>query len=135
MSGTNDPKNILRCNVAMHAFMHKLLYEQHGHWQDLTAWLGLSGRIGKDEILKVVFSEGGKKSGKENVKFRKGFHKPECMIKKSEYAKLGNEKRWKNHSKQTEEEKKEYMRQWHQANKERRKKRRRFILSGKGLVL
>lgn len=48
MGGTYEPRNVLRCNVAMHAFMHKCLWEQHGHRADLKAWQTLTGLIGRE---------------------------------------------------------------------------------------
>ena len=43
--GTDDPKNLVKCNLAMHAFLHKLLWEEHGRWQDRIAWKVLQGKI------------------------------------------------------------------------------------------
>lgn len=43
--GTNAPENIVRLSVADHAEAHRLLYEQHGHWQDYYAWKSLDGQI------------------------------------------------------------------------------------------
>jgi rubrerythrin len=45
MGGTDTPDNLIRVNVALHAFLHKLLYEEYGHWQDEVAWKCLSGQI------------------------------------------------------------------------------------------
>ena len=72
MNGTDESINLLRCNVAMHAFMHKLLYEQHGHWKDKVAWLALSGHIGKDEAQKIARQQGYQASKQYNVE-RKEF--------------------------------------------------------------
>lgn len=56
MGGTDDPNNLLTVNVTLHAFLHKLLWEEHGNWQDLAAWKGLSGqtpyRVIDEEIEK-----------------------------------------------------------------------------------
>jgi hypothetical protein len=57
IGGTNDASNILRCNLALHAFLHKLLFEENGHWQDELAWKGLAGMIGKDEIIQRIKTE------------------------------------------------------------------------------
>jgi len=48
--GPAPKNNLLRCNVAMHAFLHKLEYEKWGRWQDKVAWQTLSGLIGKEEM-------------------------------------------------------------------------------------
>jgi hypothetical protein len=47
MGGTYAPENVLRVNVAMHAFLHKCLWEQHGDINDFHAWKMLTGLIGK----------------------------------------------------------------------------------------
>lgn len=61
MGGTYEANNVALLTVAEHAEAHRQLYEQYGHWQDRLAWLGLSGQIGKEEIIKIKKSEGGKK--------------------------------------------------------------------------
>lgn len=63
MGGSDDPENLERLTVEEHAEAHKLLYEQHGHWQDNLAWKGLAGSITKKEILKELFKEAGKMGG------------------------------------------------------------------------
>lgn len=54
MGGTDDPENITKLTVEEHAETHKKLYEEHGYIEDYLAWQGLSGMIGKDEILKEL---------------------------------------------------------------------------------
>ena len=51
--------------IEEHAAEHKRLYEVGGHWQDKLAYQGLSGQIGKEDIIKKMLSENGKK----NIKF------------------------------------------------------------------
>lgn len=51
MGGTDDASNIVELSVEDHAEAHRKLYEQHGHWQDELAYKGLSGHIGKEEII------------------------------------------------------------------------------------
>ena len=60
--GSDDPSNIIELTVEEHAEAHRKLYEEHGRWQDRVAWLALSGRIGKDEIIQMKQSEGGKRN-------------------------------------------------------------------------
>ena len=60
MGGTDDPSNIVELTIEEHAEAHRLLYEEHGRWQDRVAWLGLSGQIGKEEIIQMKCSEAGK---------------------------------------------------------------------------
>jgi hypothetical protein len=54
MGGTDVPSNLVKVNTAMHAFLHKCLWEEHGFIEDKLAWLGLTGQIGKDEILQEL---------------------------------------------------------------------------------
>lgn len=79
MGGTNEASNMLKVNIAMHAFLHKLLFEEHGRWQDELAWKMLSGQISCQEALKVARVKGnlgnthrlGKpKSDEERLKLR-----------------------------------------------------------------
>tara|TARA_R110000796_G_scaffold89024_3_gene192490 strand:- start:750 stop:1196 length:447 start_codon:yes stop_codon:yes gene_type:complete len=66
MGGTDDPSNLIELSIEEHAEAHKKLYEEYGKEEDEIAWLGLSGQIGKEEIIKKVLSEAGKKSGRVN---------------------------------------------------------------------
>jgi NUMOD3 motif len=54
MGGTDDPNNLVELTIEEHAEAHRLLYEQHGRWQDRVAWQGLAGLVGHDEILKKM---------------------------------------------------------------------------------
>ena len=49
--GTDTPDNIIRLTPKEHAEAHRLLYEEHGRWQDKLAWRSLAGYIGKEEII------------------------------------------------------------------------------------
>ena len=51
MGGTDESSNLIELTVEEHAEAHRLLYEQHGNWQDNVAWKALSGHIGKEEII------------------------------------------------------------------------------------
>ncbi len=51
------PENIRELTVEEHAKAHKDLYETYGRWQDKVAWLAISGRIGKEEIIRMTVSE------------------------------------------------------------------------------
>lgn len=66
MGGTYDIANVVLLTIEQHAKAHKLLWEQHGCWQDKVAWLALSGAIGKDEIIFTVLSEAGRRGGVTN---------------------------------------------------------------------
>ena len=63
MGGTDDPSNLIELSVEEHAEAHKKLYEEYGREEDKIAWLGLSGQIGKEEIIKRVLQENGRKRG------------------------------------------------------------------------
>ena len=61
MGGSDDPSNIVELTIEEHASAHKILYEQHGHWQDMIAWKGLLGLLTSDECAFIAIREGGKK--------------------------------------------------------------------------
>lgn len=81
--GTDDPSNLITLTISEHAEAHRLLYEQHGRWQDRVAWLSLSG-IMKDteriyEILKNSNPGGYKHTDEAKMKIsesRKGEKNP-----------------------------------------------------------
>jgi hypothetical protein len=54
--GTDDPDNLVWLTVEEHALAHKELYEKYGRWQDYYAWQGLSGQIGKEEIIAGIYA-------------------------------------------------------------------------------
>lgn len=53
--GTDDQSNLVYLTIEEHAEAHRLLYEEYGRWQDYYAWQGLSGQIGKEEIMAAVY--------------------------------------------------------------------------------
>ena len=57
MGGTDDPENLIEVTVEQHALLHKQLWEDLGHWQDYAAWQGLSGRMGKEELIRFIQSK------------------------------------------------------------------------------
>jgi hypothetical protein len=69
LGGTDDPSNLIELTVEEHAEAHRLLYEQHGNWQDYCAWQALSGRIGQEEILRMKqgMANKGKKRTPEQI--------------------------------------------------------------------
>jgi len=60
MGGTDDPSNLIELTVEEHAEAHKALYEEHGHIEDYCAWKGLSGQIGKEEIVRLLMDPTGR---------------------------------------------------------------------------
>jgi len=61
MGGTDDPSNLIELTVEEHAEAHRVLYEKYGHWEDKLAWQGLAGLIDKEELVKQMLSEAGRK--------------------------------------------------------------------------
>ena len=91
MGGTDDPSNLIELTPEEHAEAHRVLYEEHGRWQDRVAWIGLAGLATKAEHVAMLLSEAGKKGnamrssnkGKKynrtksgNYKDRKGANNP-----------------------------------------------------------
>jgi len=80
--GSDDPSNIVYLSVKEHAEAHRDLYEKNGKIEDYLAWKGLSGIIGKEEIIEKLLKENGKKLGirmmteKKGI-FRDGIHEEE----------------------------------------------------------
>jgi hypothetical protein len=68
MGGSDDPSNLIELTVKEHAEAHLWLWLKYGHWKDRAAWKGLSGKIGKEEIIKEKSIEGGRISGNIAVK-------------------------------------------------------------------
>lgn len=92
--GTDHPSNLVELTIEEHAEAHRVLYEKHGRDEDRWAWLGLSGQIGKDEILKQIAKskKGTKKPkghGEKVSAFRKTFKYSEESKKKMSDAKKG----------------------------------------------
>jgi hypothetical protein len=64
MGGTDDPSNLIKLTIEEHAEAHKKLWEEHGNEYDRIAWMGLSKMIDKQDIIKLILSENGKKNSK-----------------------------------------------------------------------
>ena len=83
--GTDDESNIIHLTIEEHAEAHRKLFEQHGRWQDELAWKGLSGQIGKEEIIaRCVRSNLGKTFSAEHRKkiseSQKGQYRPPASV-------------------------------------------------------
>ena len=65
--GTDDPSNILKCNIAMHAFMHEQRYKETGDEYDKIAADGLKGLISKAEAARQANIINGQLGGKRAV--------------------------------------------------------------------
>jgi hypothetical protein len=83
MGGTDDTSNLIELTIEEHAEAHRILYEQHGHWQDKVAWHGLLGLIGHEDIMRKMYDA---RKGKGNHMYGKP-----CYYKMTEEEK----QRWK----------------------------------------
>ena len=75
LGGTDDPENLIELTVQEHAEAHRILYEKHGRWEDYLAWQGLAGLIDREELVKQMLSEAGKRGaakGNLNKTARRG---------------------------------------------------------------
>jgi hypothetical protein len=61
MGGTDDTENLIELTIEEHADAHRILFEKYGKIEDYWAWKGLSGQIGKEEILREICKNNGKK--------------------------------------------------------------------------
>lgn len=66
MGGSDHESNLIDLTVEEHAEAHLRLYEEHGKIEDYLAWRGLSGQIGKSEILAEIYRNNGKRTGQMN---------------------------------------------------------------------
>jgi hypothetical protein len=71
MGGTDDESNLVELTIEEHAEAHRKLYEEHGRWEDYLAWQGLAGLMTREELVKEMLKEAGKKGSENNVN-RKG---------------------------------------------------------------
>ena len=94
IGGTDDPSNLIELTVEEHAEAHRLLYEQQGRWEDYYAWQGLSGQIGKEELIRQIQSVANSKPKSKETKKKmsdwqigrklSNEHKEKCSIKQKE---------------------------------------------------
>ena len=61
--GTDDPENLVLLTVEEHAESHRILFEEHGRWQDKLAWQGLAKLMTKEELTKHFYIEAGRMGG------------------------------------------------------------------------
>lgn len=64
MGGTDDPDNLVELTIEEHAEEHRKLYEQYGKHEDYIAWKGLSGKMGKEELMHELAVVAGNNSAK-----------------------------------------------------------------------
>jgi len=94
--GTNDPSNLIELTTKEHAEAHKILWEKYGRWQDYYAWQGLSGQIGKEDLIKEIQSiaNRGTKSEETKAKMSKAFTGRKYSKQFCENASKVMKKRW-----------------------------------------
>jgi hypothetical protein len=59
--GSDDPVNLVAVSVTQHAMFHFCNWQLWGDKRDWLAWKGLIGEIGKEEIVRELRREGGRK--------------------------------------------------------------------------
>lgn len=82
MGGTNDPENIVSLTPEEHAKAHQDLYEKYGKIEDYLAWKGLSGLIGKEEIISELMRKNGEKIGEDSYDRKIGIHDSDYIMSK-----------------------------------------------------
>ena len=68
MGGGDEPSNLFECTVEQHAELHLALYLEHGHWEDWYAAMGLSGQIGKEDLIAEVCRKAAQQPRSEEFK-------------------------------------------------------------------
>jgi hypothetical protein len=63
MGGTDSPENLTKLTIEEHAEAHRKLYEEHGLWEDLIAYLGLSKLLESGEAAQIAIKMGQIKGG------------------------------------------------------------------------
>jgi len=72
LGGGNEPENLIELTIEEHAESHKVLFEKYGHWEDKLAWQGLANMITKEELIKQMLSEAGKRGAFKTNKGKVG---------------------------------------------------------------
>jgi len=84
--GTNDPSNLIEVTIEEHAELHLARYLEFGEKEDWWAFMGLSGQMGKEEILaekcKSMLGKNHSEETKEKMRKPHGpKHTPESRAK------------------------------------------------------
>lgn len=74
MGGNDEPENLIELTVVEHAEAHRILYEQHGLWQDYLAWKGLLKLMTTEECRLLAIRGGGKEGARIANMKRWGSH-------------------------------------------------------------
>ena len=75
MGGSDDPSNLIELTVEEHADAHRKLWEQYSNIKDYCAWKGLSGQIGKEEIVRLLMDPTGRVHTEETKQKMSEAHK------------------------------------------------------------
>ena len=75
MGGTDEESNLVELTVEEHAEAHRKLYEEHGRWEDYLAWQGLARLMTREELVKEMLSQAGKKGSKNQLGKKRGKYK------------------------------------------------------------
>jgi hypothetical protein len=95
MGGSDDPSNLIELTPGEHAEAHRLLYEQHGHWQDYVAWQGLAQLDANFDAAKQAIIEGGKKgAAKSNLRWQNSIEKQKQSVRMKEWRTKNPGKTW-----------------------------------------
>lgn len=65
--GADTRENLIEVSVTRHAMFHYCNWRLWGDDRDRIAWKGLSGEIGKEEIVSELRSLGGKKANRDHI--------------------------------------------------------------------
>ena len=134
IGGTDDPSNLVELTVEEHAEAHRLLFEQYGNKQDYIAWQALSGRIGREEILRMKQGMGmkGKKHTPDSIaKMKEGCAKRTERQRANGVLEQANSKRSESHK--GKKKSAEHLENWaesrkgHPVSEETREKIRRTL--------
>jgi hypothetical protein len=134
LGGTDDPSNLIELTVEAHAEAHRLLYEQHGNWQDYCAWQALSGRIGQEEILRMkqgMANKGKKRTDEQRARYKEAARKRVERHRADGTLEAANKKRSESHKGKVKSE--EHIANWsasrkgHAVSEETREKIRKTL--------
>jgi hypothetical protein len=70
--GSDHKDNLIELSVTQHAMFHSCNWELWNRWEDYFAWKGLTGEIGKEEIISKARERGREKGtslGLAKIKF------------------------------------------------------------------
>ncbi len=92
MGGPDDPSNLVELTVEEHGEAHRVLFEQHGNWQDYLAWQGLAGMIPRQELIRKIQSEAAKATLEKNGNPFSGIRTSHNFAINEEFRKLMSER-------------------------------------------